>query len=330
MRAFKLFLSCAIALLLASCHYHHADIDEDWDMTVAQHDSILFAQTHHYTLNYNFSVLADSMVLHFNPPSALIEKDILNDSMTVYKDDKLVVADIVRVPPDSTPPIFWIKVARDQETIGWVSEKELLGNVIPCDPISQFIHAFSNRHLFAFYLILGLAAFVYIYRIVHRKRIYIVHFNDINSLYPTLFCLFTALTAVLYGSIQKFVPDTWQEFYYYPTLNPFGQPFILFAFLSSVWLLFLFGIASMDETRRQLQRSEAVAYLFGLACTSLVLYIFFSLTIQIYIGYPCFAVYCVFAVRRYLSHNVSPYICGKCGKPLKHLGRCPYCGTFNK
>jgi hypothetical protein len=318
-----------VVAVFTSCRYHHTEVSENWDLTAEQRDSISFANTHHYTLNYNFTVSADSLILQANPPSNLPEEKV-KDSLTIYRDEKLVVADILKISTDTTPTTFWIKVARDQETMGWIPEATLLKNVIPCDPISQFIHAFSNKHLFALYILMGIAACFYIYRITLRKRIFIVHFNDIHSFYPTLFCLFTALAATLYGSIQKFVPDTWQEFYFYPTLNPFGQPFILWAFIVNVWLMLLSGIATVDDVLKQLSLSEAVTYLFGLVCTSLVLYIFFSLSIQIYIGYPCLLVYAAFAIRRYLHHDVMPYLCGHCGKPLHHLGRCPYCGTMNK
>lgn len=329
MRAFKFLLVLFVVTALSSCRYRHAEVSENWDLTTEQRDSISFAITHHYTLNYNFTVASDSLILHANPPSSLPEEKV-KDSLTVFQDDKLVVADIFKMASDTTAPTYWIKVARDQETMGWISEAQLLKSVIPCDPISQFIHTFSNKHLFAFYILLALAACFYIYRIAYRKRIFIVHFNDIHSFYPSLFCLFTALAATLYGSIQKFVPDTWQEFYFNPTLNPFGQPFILATFLISVWLMLLSSIATVDDVLKQLSRSEAITYLFGLACTSLVLYIFFSLSIQIYVGYPCLIAYAIFAIHRYLHHAVMPYLCGHCGKPLRHLGRCPYCGTMNK
>ena len=42
-------------------------------------------------------------------------------------------------PADSVDSV-WVKVARDQETMGWVHEKELLEKVVPVDSVSQFIH----------------------------------------------------------------------------------------------------------------------------------------------------------------------------------------------
>ena len=63
---------------------------------------------------------------------------------------------------------FWVKVARDQETMGWVREGELLKKVVPVDPISQFIHLFSSSHTVAFFVILALFSMGYLYRAVRK------------------------------------------------------------------------------------------------------------------------------------------------------------------
>ena len=335
MRAVKLCLFIVTIFCMFSCRYYHTEPNEHWDLTRQQRDSMAFSITHHYSLNYNFSIISDSLRLCSELPQPYIHNGdihvtpIRTDTFTLHRDDKIVVADIVPVKTDSTSD-YWIKVAHDQETMGWISETELLKSVVPCDPISRFIHAFNNRHILAFIAILGFGAATYIYRRIHRRRIYLVHLNDIHSIYPTLFCLFTATAATLYGCLQKFVPETWAEFYFYPTLNPFGQPFILSIFLTCVWLMLITAHAAIDDVRKQLHREEAVSYLFGLACTSLVLYLFFSLTIRIYIGLLCFPAYAIFAILMYLRHNTNPYYCGQCGQPLKHLGRCPHCGTINE
>ena len=327
MRVVNIFFWAAFSVLLTACHYSHENPNEHWDMTNEQRDSLDFVNIHHFTLNYNFTIIDDSIRLRSNLPSDIPSLQ-LNDSVTVYQNDKVVVADIAKTSLDSTS--YWIKIARDQQTMGWIPEAKLLRCVVPCDPISQFIHSFSNSHWLAFYLLIGIAAFVYLYRLIERKRLFMVHFNDIDSLYPALLCLLTAFAAVLYGTIQTFVPDTWVEYYFYPTLNPFGQPLIMGTFLCSVWLMLMCGLAAIDDIRKQLGRSAGVSYLFGLACICIVLYIFFSLTVQIYIGYLCFVAYVVYAVRQYLRHYTAPYLCGHCGKPLRRLGRCPFCGTMNE
>ena len=331
----RLFVLLISAFCLLSCHYRHTEPSEHWDLTRQQRDSMAFAIKHHYSLNYNFIVVSDSIRLLSELPiqsTDPYEPAVARtspDTFSVMRNENIVVADIVPVKSDSTEE-YWIKVAHDQETMGWIPEKDLLLSAIPCDPISRFIHAFSNRHLLAFFIILGFAAGIHIYRLQHRQRIYMVHFNDIQSIYPTCFCLSTATAAMLYGSLQTFVPETWVEFYYHPTLNPFGQPFILSAFLTCVWLMLITGLAAIDDVRKQLRLEDAVSYLFSMACISFILYLFFTLTTHIYIGYPFFAAYAVLAVALCLRHNTAPYLCGNCGQPLKHLGRCPHCGAINK
>jgi hypothetical protein len=328
MRPTKAFLLFFLTVLLSACHYEHPELSDNWAITNDQRDSLTFALTHHYSLNYNFSVTADSLSLLADIPADAVHALVTIDSVSVYHGDKLVVADVRSIPSDST--VIWVKVARDQETMGWLPENVLLQGVVPCDPISQFIHAFSNRHLFALYILAGIAALFYLWRRKRHQKMPMVIFNDINSFYPTLLCLLTAIAATLYGTIQKFVPDTWEEYYYHPTLNPFGQPFVLAAFLVFVWLILIVAIAMVDDVRRQLDRSAAITYLFSLMCMELVLYIFFSLTTPIYLGYVLLPVFCWIAVRRYMKRYTSRYVCGQCGQPLTHLGRCPHCGAINE
>ena len=80
----------------------------------------------------------------------------------------------------------WVKVARDQETMGWVREGELLKKVVPVDPISQFIHLFSSSHTVAFFVILALFGMGYLYRAVRKKRLQLIWFNDIDSIFPNI------------------------------------------------------------------------------------------------------------------------------------------------
>lgn len=319
-----------LSLILTSCHYDHPQLNQNWDLSQAQQDSLQFAVTHHYTVNSNFYVTSDSLCLMVYPPES-IDKLGSQDSCVVHEDDKLVVADILTVPDDSAhQPVYYIKVAHNQETMGWVNEETFLDSTVPCDPISQFIHAFSNRHIVYFCFLLGLAAIFSLHRLLRRKGLPFVHFNDIDSLYPSLFCLDTAIAATLYGSMQAFVPETWKEFYFNPTINPFGQPFILAAFLLCVWLMLITFIASLEDIRQQLKRSDAITYILGLACIWLVIYLLFSQTVRFFIAFPLLLFYIWFTLRIYLRRHTAKYICGRCGKPIHHLGRCPHCGAINK
>ena len=96
------------------------------ELTQKQADSLEFRLLHHYTLNFNFVVKADSLVL-------IPREDELNDTSRVRKHDRIAVADIRELDT------IWIKVARDQFTMGWIPEDELLKGVVPDDPISQVI-----------------------------------------------------------------------------------------------------------------------------------------------------------------------------------------------
>ena len=74
-----------------------------------------------------------------------------------------------------------------------------------------------------------------------------VYFNDIDSLYPLLLCLLMAFCATIYESIQVFAPETWQHFYFNPTLSPFKVPLVLSAFLMGIWLFIVVLLAVLDD-----------------------------------------------------------------------------------
>ena len=229
---------------------------------------------------------------------------------------------------DSIDSIF-VKVARDQETIGWTPESELLDKVAPDDPISYFIYMFSNSHLLWFLLLIGMAVLVYLYRMSLKKPLQIVHFNDIDSPYPTALCILIAVSATFYGTIQHFVPDTWIHFYYNPSLNPFTLPFGLGCFVTCVWGILILIIAVVDEVFKKLTVVDALTYLVGLAAICVVCYIFFTFTTSYYIGYLFLVVYIGFALSR--CKGFGGYECGICGHklPSKH-SRCPNCGALNE
>jgi hypothetical protein len=261
------------------------------------------------------------------PAEALNEMPV--DTMMVYRNDHLVVADIKMVPADTIDSV-WVKVARDQLTFGWIHERDMLLAVSPDDPISEFIDFFSDAHLLIFLAFVVLVVAVYVHRKLLSRQAKLVHFNDIASFYPTLLCLLVASSATLYSSIQLFDPEKWRHFYYHPTLNPFAVPFSLGLFLVSVWVLLIVGIAVLDEVRRQLPLVEAVLYLLGLGATCAVAYIVFSVTTLYYVGYPLLVAYIVFALWRYFRHPRPRYQCGRCGGLLYDKGTCPHCGALNE
>ena len=321
-------LILVLTLVLCSCYNRGQQTPDAWNLTEQQLDSISFYTTHHYTENYNFQVRADSMpIIAQLPAEAISEMPV--DTLMVYEGERLVVADITTVPADSVDSV-WVKVARDQLTFGWIHERDLLSAVSPDDPISEFIDVFSNVHLLVFLALVVVVVAAYIYRRQMRRQAKLVHFNDIDSFYPTLLCLLVASSATLYSSIQLFGPEKWRHFYFHPTLNPYAVPTSLGLFLVSVWAILIVAVAVLDDVRRQLSFGEAILYLFGLGATCAVAYIVFSVSTLYYIGYPLLVAYYVFALWSYFRRPHPHYQCGRCGGLLYKKGICPHCGAMNE
>ena len=287
-----------VSILLCGCYNRGPITPDAWDLTEKQLDSISFYTTHHYTQNYNFVVTGDSLVVVKQQPEDMsMGEEMKKDSITLRRNEHVVVADIKTVPTDTIDSV-WVKVARDQLTFGWVHENELLSKVSPDDPISQFIDYFSDKHLLVFMAFCVLTGAAYGLRRLMRKGCKIVHFNDIASFYPTALCLLIASSAVLYSSIQLFAPETWRHFYYHPSLNPFALPFWLGVFISSVWALIIWSLATVDDVYHRLPLGEAIMYLVGLAAVCAVIYVLFSITTLYYVGYPLLIAYFYFAIKR--------------------------------
>jgi hypothetical protein len=299
---------------LCGCYNRGPITPDAWDLTRQQLDSISFYTTHHYTQNFNFVVTGDSLVVVAQQPEDMAVPDVVSveiqtesgeyhkDSITLLRNERIVVADIKTVPSDTIDSV-WVKVARDQLTFGWVHESELLSKVSPDDPISQFIDFFSDAHLLIFLAFCVVVVAAYGIRRLLRRGAKIVHFNDIPSFYPTALCLLVASSAVLYSSIQLFGAETWRHFYYHPSLNPFALPFWLGVFVSSVWAIVIVAIATVDDVTRQLPLGASILYLSGLGAICAVCYVVFSITTLYYVGYPLLIAYYVFAFRRLSLQN---------------------------
>lgn len=266
----SLLLLPVLFSFLFSCRYQ---VPESSLKAVSQKtkDSVDYLPEHYYTLNSNFEVTSDSLLLQQLP---------LIDVLPVYKGEKLVVAEFMVQAADTVDSV-WVKVARDQETMGWVREGELLKKVVPVDPISQFIHLFSSSHTVAFFVILALFGMGYLYRAVRKKRLQLIWFNDIDSIFPNILTLLMATAATLYSSIQHFVPDIWERFYYNPSLNPLDLPFILSLFMFNVWGIVLVGLATLDDLFHQVRVEAAFFYLLGLMSCCIFLYLFLRLPLII-------------------------------------------------
>ena len=218
-----------------------------------------------------------------------------------------------------------------KEVQGWLRESEMMHAFVPTDSISQAIYLFSDTHASYFIIIFALFVAVWLFRAFRRKQLRMVYFNDIDSLYPLLLCLLMAFCATIYESIQVFAPETWQHFYFNPTLSPFKVPLVLSAFLMGIWLFIVVLLAVLDDLFRQLSPAAAVFYLLGLASCCIFCYFFFILTTSIYVGYLFLTAFVwVFLKRLRISLLASRYRCGRCGQKLREKGVCPHCGAINE
>lgn len=300
----------------------------EWSGTRSKEDSLSFRVKHHYSQGFNFIVTSDSLMLLRQQPEEAVN-EMTTDSFAVKKGKEVVVADIRILPIDKQDSV-WVQIATEDYAFGWIHESRLLKQVDPADPISQFISTFSNVHLLIFLIVFSIMGVGYLARKILKKNAHIIHFNDISSFYPTLLAVIVALSAAFYASIQLFAPETWREFYFHPSLNPFSQPLLLNIFLVLVWAMLIIGLATIDDVRRLLKSGETLLYLSGLGAVCAVNYIVFSVLTLYYIGYPLLIAYIYYAFRVYLRKSSETYYCGNCGVRLHRKGRCPQCGAVNE
>ena len=270
---------------------------------------------------YKAPALDDSISLECLP--------IKDTFIQLNKGDRVVVAEFAVHPADSVDSV-WVKLAHTQDEQGWIREKELKKSFVPTDSISQAIHLFSDTHASYFIIIFALFVGVYLFRAFRRKQLQMVYFNDIDSVYPLFLCLLMAFSATIYESMQVFVPETWEHFYFNPTLSPFKVPFILSVFLLSIWLFLIVALAVLDDLFRQLTPAAAIFYLLGLMSCCIFCYFFFILMTHIYIGYLFLAFFMLVFAKKVHRNIGYKYRCGRCGEKLKQKGVCPHCGAINE
>jgi hypothetical protein len=284
-------------------------------------DSLEMLARHHYTYDTNFALQTDSISLECLP--------IKDTYTTIYRDERVVVAEFAINPTDSVDSV-WVKLAHSQERQGWIREKELIESFVPTDSISQAIYAISRTHLAYFIIVIALFFCMAVLRAFMRKKLRLVYFNDIDSAYPMALCLITAFSATLYESIQIFAPEVWVDFYFNPTLSPFQVPFVLSVFLASIWLYLLVFLAAIDDSFRQLSFGTAIFYMFGVTSACICCYTLFIFTTHFYVGYLLLAALTYLSVSRFRMMSGYKYRCGQCGERLKEKGVCPHCGAVNE
>jgi len=243
------------------------------NMSPQQIDSLVFRLTHHYSINFNFVVKADSIML-------IPREGDVGDTCYV-KDGELIAVAAISNHIDT----LWVKVAHDQRTMGWIAESELLRHSSPDDPISEILYALSgSRGIWMSILAtIGLSAFFVKQRKNNRMRLFSL--EQMQSPYPSMFLALIAVMAVLYSSVQNFVPEYWQEYYFHPSLNPLMLPPLMATLVVCVWLLIITFIAVCDEVYHHFDVLDGAIYIFELLGIGMIVYLAVSWTTIIFIGY---------------------------------------------
>lgn len=259
-------------------------------LTAVQRDSLEFRLRHHYGEGFNFRVVADSLPLlpNLETVSSQVLTDVTNWGDTVLRGDLLVVAEVARKESADSlaPDTFWIKVAHDQLTQGWVEESQLLQSVVPDDSISQLLHSltYSRGIWMSLLVLMGLLGFV-IYRRVSVNHDWLSLLRHSDSWYAPLLISLVVLLAVTYASVQLWVPEFWQEYYFHPTLNPLLLPGVMCWMMVVVWLIIITFIALLIEVYHRYYFLQGLAYVVEVLGMAMVAYLFVSWAAQIYIGY---------------------------------------------
>lgn len=318
---FRLWMGVCLWGLVASCH-ETASCLPDECLDERARDSLACLYERHYTWNTNLVLSADSVQL-----VALPLKESYN---TLHRGDRVVVAEW-EVHPQDPVDSMWVKLAHSQEIQGWLRESDMKKAFIPADSISQAIHLFSDTHVPYFIAICALFVVFWLVRMLRRQPARRLRWKRVDGVYPLLLCLLMACCATLYETMQVFVPDMWEHYYYNPTLSPLQVPLLLSLFLWSFWAFVVVGVATVDVMFRRLSFVQALYGLLGLAAACIFCYFFFILTTYIYIGYLFLAIlWGVFVRSVCRSLRISRYRCGRCGEILERKGICPHCGALNE
>ena len=172
----SLFLLLLPIWWLSSCYYSTPRPSDRWSPTAeGQVDSLDFYARHHYWIGFNFE-LTDSLSISLLPPQQGREDYVMlpTDSIVLKAGQKVVVAQVMFDNSHENSDSVWVKVARDQLAQGWVSEEMLVSHAVPDDPISQFIHNFSDSRTLFVLTAAGLCILFMLIQTVRHGHIRIV------------------------------------------------------------------------------------------------------------------------------------------------------------
>ncbi len=342
----RLYLFLLIALTLAgisSCHYAHED--DSWVTAVSdiEVDSTDFRRTHHYWRGYNFYA-TDTFRVASRPPFEP-QLTYTADSTRLITAQDVLVIESIRKDTAAHPAQIWLKIAAvesgsyantmvaNSPISGWINEAILLKNAVPDTPVSRIIHTLGSK---IFKQILFFSALLLTIGLLILARNRRLHTNSIlYSPYRILLLLLLSGGIVLHRSIWHFVPDTWVEYYFYPSLNPFNPllPPIIALFVTNVWLILLAGIAVLDESRHHTESIPQLLAGSALLCgQAIVMFAVFAVVCPFMLLYPLLVIYWVALIWGYVKYcsRATSYYCGNCGRIITRLGICPECGAKNE
>lgn len=282
-----------------------------------------------YDVNDNFLLTADHLLLQRMQPLHNQPVDTLMGFTMLQRGDALVVAQVMVIPEDETDSV-WVKVAHDQQTMGWIHENELLRSVVPDEPISRCIHFLARHHQLCLCLLSALCVVGCVWRWKKNLPLRLPLITDLPSLYPTVLVMSVSASALLFSALDKSAPHLWAQYYYHPTLNPFEWPLLLGAFLCVLWVSLILFVASWSVAFHLLPAGQSLLFVLVLAAEAMCAFLLFRAISPLWLSVVCFLVASAWTVRRYFRRFHAPFACGKCGSPLHQLGRCPHCGALNE
>lgn len=300
-----LIVTALVLCVFASCGGDKVDV-ANWDLTEYQQDSVHFSKYHHYNVGTNFVVVKDSLDLRSIPEGWPMTIDFMLDSAVVFEGEDFVVTEIFMPNNEDSLSMdsVWVRVGTDGKPLGWVPETLLLERSIPVGPISRCIYWFSTYHLYWFLIVVVVAGVLVVYRKKRNKSLGLIfNIHKMDSFYPTAFCVSIATAAMLYATIQTFMPDNWIEFSYHYSLNPLGQPFLISLFLVFTWLSVILLLSVVYDLWRVLSAIDFLSFMFGLLSWGGVIYIVTTTTAEYYVGYAIYLGYVGFALYQYMRHK---------------------------
>lgn len=330
----KLFLQRGFVLLVILLHCslsfaeNEAPTQIDWNWTGQTRDSVYFTQTRHYSVGSNFVVVAPKLELNTLPQNS----SEISSELCVNKGEEIVVAEIRRIETDSADcKTFWLKIARDQQTQGWVNESQFTQATIPSDPISQIIYNLRKSAPWCFLLACVLLSLLYYlqHRVPKGESYPFVHLQNIDSVWPVLLVQLNALIGLWYNMLVTYSPAVWDSYYHSPNLTPFQWPFVVALWLIMLWLLPILYIASLDDAAHQMNPAQTLKYSLSLIGVGVGVTILFAWLPSVWLAWALLLVYCWWGWKRWKKRIRYKYVCGGCGRRLQHLGECPRCGKNN-